>query len=84
MQKDHLGKRNGDLMATLESNFQPQGTTPAIDASIFDGAIFVNILKPDASNTQWLCSEMFCHTFESQQQDCRLNSLGCQKSQGSD
>ena len=51
MQKDHLGKRNGDLMATLVSNFQPQGTIPAIDASIFDGAIFVNMLKPDASNT---------------------------------
>lgn len=50
MQKDHLGKRNGDLMAALESNFQPQSTTPAIDASIFDGAIFVNMLKPDASN----------------------------------
>jgi len=38
-------------MATLESNFQPQGTTPAIDASIFDGARFVNMLKPDTSNT---------------------------------
>lgn len=50
MQKDHLGKRNGDLVATVESNFQPQGTIPAIDASIFDGATFVNTLKPDASN----------------------------------
>lgn len=38
-------------MATLKSNFQPQDTTPAIDASISDGAIFVNMLKPDASNT---------------------------------
>lgn len=38
-------------MATLESNFQRQGTTPAIDVGIFDGAMFVNMLKPDASNT---------------------------------
>lgn len=38
-------------MATLESNSQCQGTTPAIDVSIFDRAIFVNMLKPNASNT---------------------------------
>lgn len=51
MQKHHLGKRNGDLMVTVEINLQPQGTTPAIVASIFDGAIiFINMLKSDASN----------------------------------
>lgn len=50
MQKDHLGKSNGDLVATVKSSFQPPGTIPAIDASIFDGVTFVNMLKPDASN----------------------------------
>lgn len=84
MQKDHLDKRNGDLMAALESNFQPQGTTPAIDASISDGAMFVSMLKPDASNTLDYTLKQFCHTFESQHQGCRLNCLCCQKSQGSD
>lgn len=39
------------MMATLEIIFQSQGTTRATDASIFDGAIFVNMLKHDASNT---------------------------------
>lgn len=51
MQKHHLGKRNSDLMATVETSLQPQGTTPAFDASIFDGAIFISMLKSDASNT---------------------------------
>lgn len=50
MPKHHLGKRNGDLMATVKTNLQPQSTTPTIDVSIFDEAIFINMLKSDVSN----------------------------------
>lgn len=50
MPKHRLGKRNGDLMATVETNLQPRVMTPTIVASIFDGAIFINMLKSDASN----------------------------------